>query len=261
MTPFYFGTGDRRLFGIYDPPQRARAKRAVLLCHPWGPEYVHAYRAVRQLAKMLAASGLHVMRFDYYGTGDSAGETTDGDPAAWTADIRAAIQELRDTAETKCVSLVGLRLGAVLAAEAAARAGMTVDRLVLWDPVVRGKDYLAELRVAGRSGNPWWRRGPAARPAAHGGGHEIMGFPMTERMAAGMRDIDLAALIPALPHRTLVVTSNSVNAPAASARPEIGPIAVEPIADEPAWIEWPIGHPLSGTVPVKILQRIVEWLK
>jgi pimeloyl-ACP methyl ester carboxylesterase len=264
MNPFYFGTGERRLFGIYEAAQRLPARRAVLLCHPWGPDYVHAYRAQRQLAKMLTAAGMHVMRFDYYGTGDSAGETTAGDPDSWTTDIGAALEELQDTTETTRISVVGLRLGAVLAAQAAARSAarsdIAIESLVLWDPVIRGTEYLAELHAAGGGGR-WWRKPAPRRPAADGGGHEIMGFPLTDRMAAGIRGIDLAALAPDLPARTLVVTSQSASAKvAAVARPPLGPLAVESIADEPAWIEWPIGHPLSGTVPVKVLQRIVEWL-
>ena len=38
------------------------------------------------------------------------------------------------------------------------------------------------------------------------------------------------------------------------------PFAIEHIDCPAGWIEWPVYHPLAGTVPVKILQRIVEWL-
>ena len=71
MTPFYFGAGPQRLFGIYEPAVlTGRGKRGAVLCYPWGPEYVHAHRVMRQLAIKLAGAGVHTLRFDFFGTGD-----------------------------------------------------------------------------------------------------------------------------------------------------------------------------------------------
>lgn len=264
MNPFYFGTDDRRLFGIYEAPRRSSRRRAVLLCHPWGAEYIHAYRAMRQLAKMLSADGNHVLRFDYYGTGDSAGDMTETDLDGWQADIRTAIEELCDTAETSKVSLVGLRLGGALAAQAAVAPGLSPESLVLWDPVALGTQYLHELHRAASAG--WWRRRrPIARPTEHGGGHEIMGFPLTERMAASVTGITLNDLANDFPERTLLISSrlepwHGDLEHVLAQRPIGGPV-VERIDSPPAWVEWPIGHPLAGTVPSKVLQRIVEWIR
>jgi pimeloyl-ACP methyl ester carboxylesterase len=261
LNCFYFGDHDRRLLGIYEPARHGKAKRAVVLCHPWGAEYIHGYRAMRQLAKMLAADGIHTLRFDYFGTGDSAGRTTAGDVSGWQTDIQSAIEELKDTTGAPKVSLVGLRLGATLAANVAAQAGSAVHSLVLWDPVVSGAEYLAELYHASRRG--WLRlKSPATLSAEEGGGHEIMGFPLTESMAKDVRLLDLAALAPALPQRTLVVVSHRVASlgrlrRALDHRPT--PLAIEDFDSPPGWVEWPMHHPLAGTVPVKILQRIVEW--
>ena len=41
MNPYYFGSRDRRLFGIHEAAQRSSASRGVVLCHPWGPEYIY----------------------------------------------------------------------------------------------------------------------------------------------------------------------------------------------------------------------------
>jgi uncharacterized protein len=262
MNPFYFGTDERRLFGVYEAASRATTEHAVVLCHPWGADYIHAYRAMRQLAKMLTAKGIHTLRFDYFGTGDSAGDTTAGDLPGWETDIQSAIEELKDTAGTATVSLIGLRLGASLAANVAVRLGAQIRSLVLWDPVVSGTEHLAELHRAARTG--WLMPRPAvARPAGEGGGHEITGFPLTEAMATAFSLIDLAALAPGLPDRTLIVISQPVGSHAglqrALNRRQV-PLAIEHIVNPPGWIEWPLGHPLAGTVPVKVLQRIVEWL-
>jgi uncharacterized protein len=262
LNVLFFGTQERRLLGVYEAAGRAKANRAVVLCHPWGAEYIHAYRAMRQLAKMLAANGIDSLRFDYFGTGDSVGSTTAGDLSGWETDIQSAIEELKDTTGTTRISLVGLRLGATLAANVGVRAGSVVNSLVLWDPVVSGVEYLAELYHAARRG--WLlRKSPAARPANEGGGHEIMGFPLTESVAAAVKRLDLAALAPALPNRTLMVVSQRLNSHASLQRAldrRQTPLALENIDSPPGWIEWPVYHPLGGTVPVNILQRIVEWL-
>ena len=86
-----------------------------------------------------------------------------------------------------------------------------VNSLVLWDPVVSGAEYLAELHQDCLEGDRRCSNLPATLPAAEGGGHEIMGFPLTESVAAHVRLIDLAALAPALPQRTLVVVSQRLN--------------------------------------------------
>lgn len=136
MTPFYFGAGGRRLFGAYHPAAFvSEASRAAVLCQPEGGEYLNAHRTMRQLAAKLAAGGFHTLRFDYFGTGDSAGDTIESDLDGWSADIETAIDEIRDIAATAKVTLIGLRLGALAAARAALRNARVVDTLVLWDPV------------------------------------------------------------------------------------------------------------------------------
>jgi hypothetical protein len=83
-------------------------------------------------------------------------------------------------------------------------------------------------------------------------------------LAAAIGRIDLTALTAALPPQTLVLTSTSDDARPSPVLPAVlspdGRLTCESVADEPAWIERPIGHPLAGTVPVRVLHRIVEWL-
>src|SRR6516165_2206759 len=95
MNPFFFGTSERRLFGIYEPAgARLTGKRAAILCYPWGSEYLFAHRTFHQLALNLSRAGFHTLRFDYYGTGDSGGEPTDTDLTGCEADLETAIEEL-----------------------------------------------------------------------------------------------------------------------------------------------------------------------
>ncbi|HEY8154130.1 MAG TPA: alpha/beta hydrolase [Myxococcota bacterium] len=183
MNPFYFGSSERPLYGVHHPPRERNARESgVVLCYPMGQEYMRSHRAFRQLANLLTRKGHHVFRFDYFATGDSAGASGEGSLAQWVADVHLAIDELKDNASLESVSLVGLRLGAALAARASG-ARRDIDRLVLWDPVVNGRSYLGELYAAAGETKP--RNGAA--PATLG----VLGFPLVPALADEIAELDL----------------------------------------------------------------------
>ncbi|RKH73998.1 alpha/beta fold hydrolase [Corallococcus interemptor] len=146
MTPCFFGSAERQLFGIHHPAQGAERATGVVLCYPAAQEYMLTHWAFRKLAGMLAREGFHVFRFDYYGTGDSAGEVHEGRVATWVQDIRQAANELQDVTGVQRVALVGFRLGAALAVRAALE-GLSTASLVLWEPLVEGEAWLQELEL------------------------------------------------------------------------------------------------------------------
>src|SRR6185312_15975263 len=99
-------------------------------------EQVHAHRSLRHLADKLAAARFSVVRFDFHGTGDSSGSDEDGDRVAtWLANISDVQYWLRQQLGCRRISVIGLRLGAALAAQAA--MDQPVDCLLLWAPVVK----------------------------------------------------------------------------------------------------------------------------
>jgi uncharacterized protein len=142
MHARYFGPPGRHLFGVFEEPAIDRVGDiGVVLCYPVGADYAVAHRTFRNVATRMARLGCHVIRFDYSGTGDSAGELESVSSAQWIEDVALAAQELEDTYELRELALVGLRLGATLAAFAAAKC-RRVDRLVLWEPAIDGREYL-----------------------------------------------------------------------------------------------------------------------
>jgi pimeloyl-ACP methyl ester carboxylesterase len=144
------GSSRRRLFAIHEPAIATEHRtRAVVLCHPWGIEYVNAHRAIRHLASRLALSGFHTLRFDYYGTGDSGGQESEADFAGCESDVESVMETVADIAGTTKVTLVGLRAGANIAANVAARRGSDVEALVLWDPIVEGDEPAQSLPRVG----------------------------------------------------------------------------------------------------------------
>jgi pimeloyl-ACP methyl ester carboxylesterase len=134
---------------------------------------------------MLAAAGLHVLRFDYSGTGDSEGDSADVSLAQWTRDIATAVEEIRDISGVRRISLVGMRLGAALALRAAGDAD--IRELVLWEPVVSGTEYLNSLDAVER------RRLRFLNFPEPDDGHpnELMGYPFPLQLRAETGDVDL----------------------------------------------------------------------
>jgi alpha-beta hydrolase superfamily lysophospholipase len=139
--PFFFGP-DAGLFGMYHTPS-VPARRAILMCPPLGQDLIRCHRLYRQLAQSLAEQGMAVLRFDYHGTGDSAGDSAEVDWERCVSDAATAAAELRRRAGVDRVVAFGARLGGSVALAAAAQARFS--EVIAWDPVLDGDHYVAAL--------------------------------------------------------------------------------------------------------------------
>lgn len=145
MNPFFFGETNKQLYGVYHPPaSQTYRDEAILICYPTGEEYIRTHRVLTQLTGRLTALGFHVLRFDYYGSGDSAGSTGDGDVTQWLQDVKTALTELKDMSAVSRLSVIGIRFGAALAALASLET--RINKLVLWDPVTDGQAYVQDMK-------------------------------------------------------------------------------------------------------------------
>ena len=188
--PLYFGPDAGRLFGrLHRPATPGSQTLALVLCNPFGFEEVCAHRAMRDMAQAAATAGIAALRFDYPDTGHSSDvddEQADRWPL-WVDSVRHAIDAVRQATGATRVALLGVRLGALLAA-AAAQDRDDVDGLVLVAPVVRGRAYLRELALLGASGD-------AAAPAADKAGSiESAGFELSGATCRTLTGLDLRAL-------------------------------------------------------------------
>ena len=151
MTTFHrwFESGEYSLLGHTDLPEQC-GPVGVVIVPPFGWEDVCSYRPLRFLARSLAGHGIPVLRFDLPGTGDSSGSLLcRGLVEAWVQSVGDAAAELRALAGVEQVALLGIRLGATLAAVAASR-GANVQDLVLWGVSPSGRVELREMRAYAR---------------------------------------------------------------------------------------------------------------
>ncbi len=195
---------EARLFGWFHPSMVATLRScAVLLCQPLGHEYMYSYRAFRHLAERLSQLGFPVLRFDYLGTGNSAGPSYgERSVSEWQESIPMALAELRERSGQSRVSLVGLRLGATLGTLAALE-DERIDSLVLWEPCVTGKSYVRQVKVLAANSGELQGRPTVDQETGY---VEALGFALTPEMVAQLSSIDLLQIQSPPASRALLLT-------------------------------------------------------
>jgi alpha-beta hydrolase superfamily lysophospholipase len=140
------------LFGwFHSGSGAAKADVAVLICGTLSREALDSHHSLRVMADAFARSGYPTMRFDYAGSGDSCDIAEPADAPAehwsmWRKNIHAVADELRRRTGARRLIFCGLRIGATLAATAAASRD-DIAALILLAPVLRGRSYLRQLQI------------------------------------------------------------------------------------------------------------------
>lgn len=256
---FHFGEREARKLGAFHAPGAAARRTAVVLCSPFGHEVVRAHRAYRQLALRLAVLGFPVLRFDLLGCGDSAGDETDASLARWTADVEVAAAEALRRSGAEGICLAGGRLGAALALAAAGRIERA-RRLVLWDPVADGGEYLAELEREHARMLATAHVTERAAPGDSGEG-EILGFPLPASLRREIGEVRPGATVPTGLASVLILESAEQPGTGALARRLAGEgIRVDrrPAEGEPPWT-W-VQDPARAVLPRAAIESIADWI-
>ena len=253
-TQVWFGPAERPLYGWVSMPAGGLARAGAILCPPMGEEGRSAHRTFRRLAESLADQGIVALRFDYDGTGDSAGLQDDPDRvASWLASVEAARQLLHDLGAPD-VAAVGMRLGGTLAGCQAA-ASTPFSSLVLWDPCLSGRTFL-------REGEALFALGEDDGRVHDDGLRHTPGFQYDAATASAMRSIDLAKLpadrpprrprAAAEPHRPAGARGIEKRVRLEPGDVEVGPaLAQDQLLDR---------TPSDCYVPEETLAAIVTWL-
>lgn len=145
MEAFFLDREAGRLLCVYRPAAGSSAsQRGAILIPPFAEELNMSRHTFGRLARRLAGSGAGVLTIDLYATGDSEGNFENGRWQTWRGDVLAGIDWLNARGYDS-VDLLGLRLGGLLAMDVAASHPDRVGRVILWNPVTSGRNYVNQF--------------------------------------------------------------------------------------------------------------------
>jgi len=151
-TPVCFTSEGQQIIGVLHRPlasERAELP-VVVMCHGFTGHKVETHRIFVKTARALARRGLASLRFDFRGSGDSAGEFDEMTVEGEVRDALAAIAYARRQGGAP-VALLGLSLGGMVATIAAQRDG-DIAALVLWAAVARPERLARRIGFGGPEG-------------------------------------------------------------------------------------------------------------
>lgn len=231
------------------PPQTEAASTAVVIV----PGIAHEERTMNgglvALAESLADAGLPALLMELHGCAQSAGYLDDTNVVAcWHAGMRAAVQHARDSGARRVI-VVGVRLGALLAAEALAHEPL--EAFIAWAPIVSGRRYVRELRLL--------RRVTDAENAATGM-IEIGGFGIPAAVLEHISCLDLAQIETLnAPHVLLRERSESLNAPWLARLGDCGKVVQEQASAQIR--PWLFSSSDSPILPMEDIKALTKWCR
>ncbi len=128
-TPVTFLSQESQIVGMLHP---AKGTRLVILCHGFLSSKNDCRRIFVEAARAFAAEGIDALRFDFYGSGDSAGTFADSLVSRYMANLRDAIDWGRRRGYEK-IAVLGLSMGGAVAI--LTLADTPADALITWSAV------------------------------------------------------------------------------------------------------------------------------
>ena len=197
FLPITPGSANQR-FCIYHAPFGNAVRGCVVYVHPFAEEMNKARRMAALQSQALAEAGFAVLQIDLHGCGDSSGDFGDATWQGWIDDIVLACSWLQNR-EPRFAGLPlwlwGLRVGCLLATEAAARLQLP-SNFCFWQPTFSGKSALQQflrLKLAAgmQSGASKGLMEQMRGNLASGQALDIAGYELSAALAQGLEQAQL----------------------------------------------------------------------
>jgi pimeloyl-ACP methyl ester carboxylesterase len=130
-TPIIFQSQNEQLVGILHTPPH-ETKNLIIMCHGFTGNKVESRRLFVEAARKFCHEGYAAFRFDFYGSGDSAGEFAETTISRNIANLVDAIAWGQGQNFT-CITILGLSMGAATAILTLVNHPM--DALITWSAV------------------------------------------------------------------------------------------------------------------------------
>jgi exosortase A-associated hydrolase 2 len=140
----YINSGNKHIFSVIHTPDNKTNKKGIIFIHPYAEEKQRVDRIFVNCARQLCSNGYFVMRFDFFGCGDSEGNFEELSYESQISDLRIVKNFFVGATGVENIFLFGVRLGANIAVQYA-EIDNTISNIFLWSPIINGADYAETL--------------------------------------------------------------------------------------------------------------------
>lgn len=140
---FFLENGRKSRFCVeYLPENYQNIDTGVIICTPIKGERIRTHRIFYNLAREICKRNLYAIRFDFFGDGNSSGESHELNFESMMGDVEDVYLFVLKEYNLKKFYIIGYRIGASV-------ANLVMDQInplkvILIDPVVNPLDYLQE---------------------------------------------------------------------------------------------------------------------
>jgi len=130
-----FESKNGKLFGVLHIPEK-EISPGVIFFHGFTGNKCESHFLFTKLARKLCKEGISVLRFDFYGSGDSEGSFEDMSLETEMIDGESAVEYFRnlDFVDKDRIGILGLSMGAIIGVYVASKY-KEVKALCLWSPL------------------------------------------------------------------------------------------------------------------------------
>lgn len=196
-APVTFRSEGQQIVGMLHRPRGRGPFPCVIFLHGFTASSTESRRLFVETSRALAARGVASLRFDFRGSGNSAGVFSDISIQTEVADARAALRWARRQpwVDRRRVALLGMSMGGLVATQVLA-ADRAVPVAVLWNPVV----FARALRDG-------WMNPALAAQLKKTGVADWFGWPVGRALHDDMGRVDVLARAATIRCPVLVVQS------------------------------------------------------
>lgn len=135
--PVVFGKEGHRLFGVLHTSDGGEKGPGVVLFHGFTGNKIEPHRLFVNIARKLTTMGINVLRFDFYGSGDSEGDFKEMTFSGEVEDAFLAIDFIKQQKQVDStrIGIIGLSMGGAIAACVAGRRANEVKTTILLSAV------------------------------------------------------------------------------------------------------------------------------
>jgi hypothetical protein len=194
IEPFFFAAN---LFGVwrtapFPAPTRASSSAKVVwvLAPPFAEEEKSARRVLTEIALQFQTRGEASLLFSFRGQGDSGGDFAGVSLDDWRADLASAIEEAKRRAPGADVGVLGVRLGASLGVQVAAKR-QDIAQLVLIEPLLSGRSFLSQQLMRQKIRAQMTGESTSESGARSAGYDDLDGWPLGAKLKSDLQALDL----------------------------------------------------------------------